>query len=169
MSEQRRVIATLVEHKPGVLFKVSGLFRRRNFNIESISVGPVDADTARMTITVNADEGTLKQVVEQLSKLVDVIEVTELRASRAVVRELALVKVCTKDPPTRSDVIQYVNIFRGRVVDVYPESLIVEITGTPDKIDAFVELMQGFGIREVARTGITALSRGFEALELNRR
>jgi len=169
MPEQRRVIATLVEHKPGVLFRVSGLFRRRNFNIESISVGPVDPETARMTITINADENTLRQVVEQLSKLLDVIEVTELRSSKAVIRELALIKVTTQDPAKRSDVIQYANIFRGRVVDVYARSLIVEITGTPDKIDAFIELMQEFGVREIARTGITALSRGFEALEVKGR
>ncbi len=156
-----RVVSAIVENKPGVLHSVANLFRRRNFNIESITVGPTEQkDLARITITVNADERTLNQVVKQLDKLVDVVGVAELDPESTVTRELALVKISVPTTKERSDIISCVHVFRGRIVDVSPESLIVEITGTSDKIDAFLNLMKTFGIIELARTGITALSRG---------
>jgi acetolactate synthase I/III small subunit len=156
-----RVVSAIVENKPGVLHSVANLFRRRNFNIESITVGATeDKELSRITITVNADEKTLDQVVKQLDKLVDVVGVAELDPNSIVTRELALVKINVPSSKERSDVINCVQVFRGRIVDVSPESLIVEITGTPDKIDAFLNLMKMFGIIELARTGITALSRG---------
>jgi len=167
MTEQNHIISTIVEHKPGVLYTVANLFRRRGFNIESISVGPTEqSDLARMTITVNGDERTVEQVVKQLNKLIDVIKVSRLNLASIVTRELALIKVRALDTKVRSDVINYADIFRARVVDVSSESLMVEITGTSDKIDAFLDLMKPFGVKEVARTGITALSRGVKSIKI---
>ncbi len=166
-NSKNRVVSAIVENKPGVLHSVSNLFRRRNFNIESITVGPTEQkDLSRITITVNADEKTLDQVVKQLDKLVDVVGVAELDPDSIVTRELALVKINVPTAKERSDIISCVQVFRGRVVDVSPESLMVEITGTPDKIDAFLNLMKTFGIIELARTGITALSRGTRAISV---
>jgi acetolactate synthase I/III small subunit len=163
-----RVVSAIVENKPGVLHSIANLFRRRNFNIDSITVGATEQkDLARITITVNADEKTLNQVVKQLNKLVDVVKVAELDPNSIVTRELALVKVNVPSVKERADIISCVHVFRGRVVDVSPESLMVEITGTPDKIDAFLNLMKASGVIELARTGITALSRGPKSIQLN--
>jgi len=167
-ARSNRVVSAIVENKPGVLHSVANLFRRRNFNIESLTVGATDQpDLARITITVNADEKTLDQVVKQLDKLVDVVKVTELDPNSIVTRELALIKVNVPSAKERADVISCVHVFRGRVVDVSPESLMVEITGTPDKIDAFLNLMKASGVIELARTGITALSRGPKAVNID--
>ncbi len=163
-----RVVSAIVENKPGVLHSVTNLFRRRNFNIESITVGPTEQkDLSRITITVNADEKTLDQVVKQLDKLVDVVGVAELEPNSIVTRELALVKIHVPSIRERPDIISCVQVFRGRIVDVAPESLMVEITGTPDKIDAFLNVMKSFGIIELARTGITALSRGVRGINID--
>ncbi len=163
-----RVVSAIVENKPGVLHSVANLFRRRNFNIESITVGATEQpELARITITVTADEKTLDQVVKQLDKLVDVVKVTELDPNNIVTRELALVKVNVPSVKERADIISCVHVFRGRVVDVSPESLMVEITGTPDKIDAFLNLMKTFGVLELARTGITALARGAKSIRID--
>ena len=163
-----KVVSVLVENRPGVLHSVANLFRRRNFNIESITVGPTEnKDLSRMTITVNADEKTLEQVVKQLDKLVDVVKVTKLEPGSFVMRELALVKVNVPSPKERSDIINCVEVFRGRVIDVSTESLMVEITGTTEKIDAFLNIMQSFGIIELARTGITALTRGAKSIKID--
>jgi acetolactate synthase-1/3 small subunit len=162
-----KVIAALVENKPGVLHSVANMFRRRDFNIESITVGPSEQeDISRMTITVNGDEKTLEQVVKQMSKLIDVVKVSRLEPENIVTRELALIKVNIPDNKSRSDVINCVDVFRGRVVDVSPESLTMEITGTSDKIDAFLNLMKTYGIMELARTGLTALSRGMSSIKV---
>ena len=163
-----KVIAALVENKPGVLHSVANMFRRRDFNIESITVGPSEQeDISRMTITVKGDEKTLEQVVKQMSKLIDVVKVSKLEPENIVTRELALVKISVPDIRNRSDVINCVEVFRGRVVDVAPEALTIEITGTPDKIDAFLNLMKTYGIMELARTGITALSRGIRSIKID--
>ena len=165
---QTKVISVLVENKPGVLHGVSNLFRRRNFNIESITVGPSqNSEVARMTITVNGDEKTLEQVVKQLAKLIDVLKVEELEAGHFVMRELALIKVNVPTPKERSDIINCVEVFRGRVIDVSMDSLTVEITGTPDKLDAFLNLMKTHGVIELARTGITALARGAKTVRID--
>jgi acetolactate synthase-1/3 small subunit len=167
-NKKTKVIAALVENKPGVLHSVSNMFRRRDFNIESITVGPIEQeDLSRMTITVNGDEKTLEQVVKQMSKLIDVVKVSRLEPENIVTRELALIKVNIPDNKSRSDVINCVEVFRGRVVDVSPESLTMEITGTPDKIDAFLNLMRTYGIMELARTGLTALSRGISSIRVD--
>jgi len=166
-SGKTKVISALVENKPGVLHSVANLFRRRNFNIESITVGPTEqADLARITITVNEDEKTIEQVVKQLAKLIDIVKVERLESGNFVMREMALVKVNVPNTKERSDIISCVDVFRGRVIDVSPDSLTVEITGTPDKIDAFLNLMKTFGIIELARTGITALARGAKSIKI---
>jgi acetolactate synthase-1/3 small subunit len=163
-----KVIAALVENKPGVLHSVANMFRRRGFNIESITVGRTEQeDLSRMTITVNGDEKTLEQVVKQMNKLIDVVKVSRLEPENIVTRELALIKVNVPDIRNRSDVINCVEVFRGRVVDVSPETLTIEITGTPDKIDAFLNLMKTYGIMELARTGLTALSRGVRSIRID--
>jgi acetolactate synthase I/III small subunit len=165
---KNRVVSAIVENKPGVLHSVANLFRRRNFNIESITVGPTEQkDLARITITVKADEKTLDQVVKQLAKIIDVVKVAELDERNIVTRELALVKINVPSVKERADIISCVHVFRGRVVDVSPESLMVEITGTPDKIDAFLNLMKTSGVIELARTGITALGRGATSVRVD--
>ncbi|MCL2134843.1 MAG: acetolactate synthase small subunit [Candidatus Bathyarchaeota archaeon] len=168
MSEKIKIISVIVENKPGVLHLIANLFRRRNFNIESITVGATqDKDIARMTITVNADEKTFEQVVKQVTKQIDVIKVEALEQGNFVMRELALIKVEITDSKKRSDVINFVNVFRGKIVDISPYSLTVEITGEPNKIDAFLNLMKTFGVLEIARTGITALSRGAKVIKID--
>jgi acetolactate synthase-1/3 small subunit len=167
-SGKTKVISVLVENKPGVLHTVANLFRRRNFNIESITVGATQQqDIARMTITVNADEKTLDQVVKQVAKQIDTLTVKELEQGNFVMRELALIKVKIANSQERSDVINFVNVFRGRIIDVSTDSITVEITGGPDKIDAFLNLMKTFGVLELARTGITALARGAQSIQID--
>jgi acetolactate synthase-1/3 small subunit len=163
-----KIISVLVENKPGVLHMISNLFRRRNFNIESITVGPTEQkDIARMTITVNEGEKTVEQVIKQVAKQIDVLKVAELEQGNYVMRELALIKVKVADSKERSDIINFVNVFRGRIIDVSTDSITVEITGAPDKIDAFLNLMKTFGIMELARTGITALQRGAKSIRID--
>ena len=163
-----KVISVLVENKPGVLHAIANLFRRRNFNIESITVGPTQQqDISRMTITINGDEKTIDQVVKQVAKQIDVLKVSELEQGNFVMRELALIKVKVLSAKERSDIINCVNVFRCRIIDVSTDSLTVEITGTPDKIDAFLNLMKSYGVIELARTGITALSRGAKSIKID--
>jgi len=163
-----KVISVLVENKPGVLHAIANLFRRRNFNIESITVGPTQQqDISRMTITINGDEKTIDQVVKQVAKLIDVLKVDELSQGNFVMRELALIKVNVPSSKERSDIINCVEVFRGRIIDVSTDSLTVEITGTPDKIDAFLNLMKTYGVIELARTGITALARGAKSIRID--
>ncbi len=157
--EREEIIEAIVEHRPGVLFRVSNLIRRRNFNIETITVGRVNHETARMTMTIKGEREIIDQVINQLSKLMEVIKVRKLNQKNTVKRELALIKVKVNDNLSRSDIIHCIDVFRGQVVDVSPKSLIAEITGTPDKIDAFIQLLSSYGIKEVARTGITAMER----------
>ena len=159
--EKSFLISTIVEHKPGVLHKIANMFSRRGFNIDSLSVGDTVGEAlARMTITIRGDEATAEQLIKQLNKLIDVISVTTLDPDNSVKRELALIKLKVKAPEDRSTIMDYTNIFRGRIVDVSTDSVIVEITGTFDKMNAFINLTSRFGILEISRTGITALSRG---------
>jgi len=163
-----KVISVLVENKPGVLHAIANLFRRRNFNIESITVGPTQQqDISRMTITFNGDEKTIDQVVKQVAKQIDVLKVGELEQGNFVMRELALIKVNVASAKERSDIINCVDVFRCRIIDVSTDSLTVEITGTPDKIDAFLNLMKSYGVIELARTGITALARGAKSIRID--
>ena len=160
------VISSLVENRPGVLARISGMFAARGFNISSLAVGETtDPTVSRLTIACIGDDRVIEQIVKQLRKIVDVIRVADLREREHVERELILIKVASKRE-TRSEIMQIVDIFRGRIVDVHHESLIVEISGTPDKNDALLELLQPFGILEIARTGRIALFRGPEALRM---
>jgi acetolactate synthase-1/3 small subunit len=167
-SGKTKIISVLVENKPGVLHSIANLFRRRNFNIESITVGATQhQDIARMTITVNADEKTLDQVVKQVAKQIDVLKIEALEPGNFVMREIALIKVEIADSKKRSDVINFVKVFRSRIIDISSDSLTVEITGGPDKINAFINLMTTFGVLELARTGITALARGAKSIKID--
>ncbi len=158
-SNDRYTISVLVENKPGVLARVASLFRRRNFNIESLTVGTTDRDDiSRMTIVVNGDLRVVEQVMKQLNKLIDVIKVSDV-TEKSVERELVLIKVKATSE-SRGEIVELANIFRGRVVDVSKDSIIIEITGDEDKIKAFINLMRQFGIRELARTGMVAMQRG---------
>ncbi|WP_407422759.1 acetolactate synthase small subunit [Methanobrevibacter sp.] len=160
MDVKYHVISTLVENKPGVLQKVAGLFTRRDFNIDSITVGESEVDgLARMVITVKADDKILEQVTKQLNKLVDVIKIKDI-SKNAVKRELCLVKVNIPNEKARAEIMQYVNIFRANIVDVTEETLIIEITGDMEKINAFISLLKGYGIKKISRTGLTAMARG---------
>lgn len=155
------LISALVENKPGVLFKVSNMFRARNFNIESLSVGPTeDKDLSRITVTIESDEHVADQLVKQLRKLIDVVDVTKLPVERSVYRELALIKLKAKDPTTRMEIINLANVFRGKILDTSKGSIMIEITGTPDKIEAFKDLVEHYGLIQLARTGVSALPRG---------
>jgi acetolactate synthase-1/3 small subunit len=155
------IISTLVENKPGVLHKVSNMFRSRGFNIETISVAPTEKkDLSRMTITTSGDANTLEQIVKQLSKLIDIVKVNVLEPNSAIIDELALIKLHVTDTKSRSDLMIYANIFNAKVVDASSSSLIVEIVGQPNKIDAFLKLIASFRIEEISRTGLTALQRG---------
>ncbi len=159
--EDTHILVVLVEDRPGVLQRVSGLFRKRNFNIDSITVGRSELEgVSRMTITVRGDVRILEQVMKQLNKLIEVRKVMELDGEQSVARELALVKIATKDDAARAEIVQYVNIFRGRIIDVRKESLVIEITGDSSKIAAFLDLVGMYGIQELAKTGVTAMARG---------
>ena len=160
MDVKYHVISTLVENKPGVLHKVAGLFTRRDFNIDSITVGESEVEgLARMVITVKADEKILEQVIKQLNKLVDVIKIKDI-TKNAVKRELWLVKVYVPDAQAKAEIMQYSNIFRAHILDVSEETLMVELTGDKEKVNAFISLVEPFGIKKIARTGLTAMSRG---------
>ena len=155
------IISSLVENKPGVLFRITNLFRARNYNIESITVGTTEQpDLSRMTITTKIDERTLDQLVKQLRKLIDVVEVKLLDINNTVYRESALIKMKTSDSSSKMEITNYATVFRANILDIGKESMTVEIIGTPDKIDAFKNLVDQYGIVEMARTGVSALPRG---------
>lgn len=163
--EKSHIISALVLHRPGVLQRVSGLFTRRGFNIDSITVGPSQQDDmARMTIISHGDDKVLEQIIKQLNKIIEVVKVRDLDPEGTVIRELCLIKTHTTSEKARSEIIQYTNIFRGKIIDVGPDNLTLEITGTPDKIDALIDLLRTFGIKEIARTGPTAISRGSKTI-----
>jgi acetolactate synthase-1/3 small subunit len=156
----KHTLSVLVENKPGVLARVAGLFSRRGFNIESLAVGPTEhAEVSRMTIVVNVADLPLEQVTKQLNKLVNVIKIVELDPVQSVQRELLLVKV-RADLSIRSAVLETVQLFRAKVVDVSTESVTVEATGTADKLDALLRLLEPFGIKEMVQSGMVAVGRG---------
>ena len=162
---KKHVLSVLVENHSGVLSRVSGLFSRRGYNIDSLSVGETeDPKISRMTIVADADEYTLEQIKKQLNKLIDVIKITELKEEHAVYRELALIKIAaTKE--NRAEIIEIANIFRAHIVDVANESVIIEATGDQGKIIALSNMLMPYGIKEVVRTGLTALQRGEKELK----
>ena len=155
----RHTISVLVENKFGVLTRVAGLFSGRGYNIDTLNVGPThDPATSRMTIVTRGDDATIEQIVKQLNKLVDVLEVRDFRDAEYVDRELALVKVAV-DSKSRAEVMQITDIFRAKIVDVQPKTLTVEITGNESKVEKFLHLMTTFGIVELTRTGKVAMAR----------
>ncbi|PWR10244.1 acetolactate synthase small subunit [Micromonospora acroterricola] len=157
-------LSVLVENKPGVLARVSGLFSRRGFNIDSLAVGETEnPDVSRITIVVNAESSPLEQVTKQLNKLVNVLKIVELDAQVSVARELLLVKV-RADRSARTQVLETVNLFRARVVDVAPDTLTIEATGTPDKLDALLRDLEPFGIKEMVQSGLVAIGRGSRSI-----
>ena len=160
MAPAKHTLIALVEDKPGVLNRMASLFRRRSFNIESIAVGRSEVpNISRTTIVVDGTTTSVEQVRKQLDKVVDVVRVVELSAEDTISRELALVKV-KANSATRSEIMQIVDVFRANIVDVGSDSLTVEVTGDENKIDSLLTLLQGFGIRELARTGRIAMTRG---------
>lgn len=161
----RMVLSILVENTAGVLSRVSGLFSRRGYNIDSLSVGETEnPEYSRMTVAVSGEDGILEQIRKQLAKLEDVVEITELLPGDSVCRELVLVKV-QANQKERQAVISVADIFRAKIVDVAPESLMIELTGNQAKIDAFIRLLEGFTIMEFVRTGLTGLVRGAGDME----
>ena len=156
----RHTLSVLVENKPGVLARVAGLFSRRGFNIESLAVGPTEvSEVSRMTIVVAVDELPLEQVTKQPNKLINVIKIVELEPAISVQRELLLVKV-RADATVRSQVLETVQLFRAKVVDVAPEAVTVEATGTTDKLTALLRMLEPYGIREMVKSGMVAVGRG---------
>ena len=160
----RHTLSVLVENKSGVLARVSALFSRRSFNIESLAVGPTEnPDLSRMTIVVDADTQPLEQITKQLNKLIEVIKIVELDPSSSVQRELLLVKVAA-DRQSRSHILETVQLFRAKVVDVAPDAVTIEVTGTSDKLEAFLRVLEPFGIRELVQSGLVAVGRGSRSI-----
>jgi len=158
--EKRNVLVALVEDKPGVMQRISGMFTRRNFNIDSISVGHTEKKgISRITLTVTADEKRIEQVIKQLNKIIEVIKVIRMDDD-ALFRELLLVKIHAPNKEARNEILQYTEIFRGRVVDVGKDAMTIEITGDSEKVEAFIKLITPLGVKELALTGVTAMARG---------
>ena len=156
----RHTLSVLVENKPGVLARIAGLFSRRGFNIDSLAVGPTeDPEVSRMTIVVALEDSPLEQVTKQLNKLVEVIKIVELDGSASVNRELLLVKV-KASPDTRGQVLDAVQLFEAKVVDVALDAVTIEVTGNTDKLAAFLAVLAPFGIRELVQSGMVAIGRG---------
>ena len=157
---RKHILSILVENKPGVLTRISGLFARRGFNIDTLAVGPTDDETiSRITLTLDGAKHPIDQVTKQLHKLVNVLKIRDLEPEETLARELALFKVAAEGT-ARAEVMQVCEIFRAKIVDVTKRSVVVEVTGTHDKIEAFERLVRPFGLIEMARTGEIAISRG---------
>ena len=160
----KHTLSVLVENKPGVLARVAGLFSRRGFNIDSLAVGETEhPQVSRITLVVDADQSPLEQVTKQLNKLVNVLKIVELSAEVSVQRELVLVKV-RADRSTRTQVLETVALFRARVVDVAPDTLTIEATGTTAKLDALLRDLEPYGIKEMVQSGLVALGRGSRSI-----
>jgi acetolactate synthase I/III small subunit len=160
----RHVLSLLVEDKPGLLTRVAGLFARRGFNIESLAVGVSEVEgLSRMTVVVNVDGLPLEQVTKQLNKLINVIKIVELEPDLAVQRDHMLIKVKT-DAVTRSQVLEAVNLFRARVIDVVSDAIIIEVTGDAAKCQAFIRVLEPFGIKELVQSGVLAMGRGSKSI-----
>jgi acetolactate synthase I/III small subunit len=157
---RKHILSLLVENKPGVLTRIAGLFARRGFNIDTLAVGPTDDEKlSRITLTLDGAQHPIDQVTKQLHKLVEVLKIRDLEPTETVARELALFKI-SADSATRGEVMQISEIFRGKIIDVSKRSMIVEITGTDDKVEAFERMVRPFGLIEMVRTGEIAIARG---------
>ncbi|HPP36292.1 MAG TPA: acetolactate synthase small subunit, partial [Clostridiales bacterium] len=162
----KHILSVLVENHAGVLSRVAGLFSRRGFNIDSLAVGITEnPEVSRMTIVVDGDEHTVEQVSKQLNKLIDVIKIKRLDKHESISRELALIKV-SANAATRSEIVQLVEIFRAKIVDVSKSTLTIEASGSEDKVAALEDLLKPFGIKEVVRTGVIAIERGNRIIKI---
>ena len=160
----RHTLSVLVEDKPGVLARIAGLFSRRGFNIESLAVGPTELpDVSRMTIVVAVEDLPLEQVTKQLNKLVNVIKIVELEPDQAVARELLLIKV-RADLDVRSQVLETAQLFHAKIVDVAPDAVTMEVTGKREKLEAFLRMLEPFGVKEIVQSGVVAIGRGPRAI-----
>jgi len=160
----QHVLSLLVEDKPGLLTRVAGLFARRGFNINSLAVGPTEVPgLSRITVVAEVDQLPLEQVTKQLNKLVNVIKIVELDPEASVYREHLLIKVRV-DNTTRSQILEAVNLFRARVVDVSPDALVIEVTGDSGKVQALLRVLEPYGIREIAQSGLLAIGRGGKSI-----
>ncbi|MEV7024692.1 acetolactate synthase small subunit [Kitasatospora sp. NPDC093558] len=160
----KHTLSVLVENKPGVLARIAALFSRRGFNIDSLAVGPTEhPDVSRMTIVVNVEDLPLEQVTKQLNKLVNVIKIVELDQSAAIQRELVLVKV-RADNDTRSQIVEIVQLFRAKTVDVSPDAVTIEATGSSDKLEAMLRMLEPYGIKELVQSGLVAIGRGARSI-----
>ena len=160
----QHVLSLLVEDKPGLLTRVAGLFARRGYNIHSLAVGTTEIEgLSRITLVVDVDGSPLEQVTKQLNKLINVLKIVELESGQSVQREHMLVKVRI-DQNTRSQILEAVNLFRARVVDVAPDSLVIEVTGDTQKIEALLKVLDPFGIKEIAQSGLLAMGRGSKSI-----
>ena len=156
----RHTLSVLVENKPGVLARIAGLFSRRGFNIDSLAVGPTEhPEVSRMTIVVNVEDSPLEQVTKQLNKLVEVLKIVELDGAASVSRELLLVKV-KADATTRGHVLEVVQLFKAKVVDVATDAITVQVVGNQDKLEDFLRIVEPFGVRELVQSGMVAIGRG---------
>jgi len=161
MKERKHVIAMLVEDQPGVLTRIAGMFARRGFNIDTITVGKTtNPGISQMVVSVMCDDETLEQIQKQVHKLIDTIKVNEMSEESSVIRELCLLKVSLSDKKKKEEVLRYSKIYKTKIVDITPKHVTCELIGEPAKIDSFIELMKQFGIKEVSRTGVTAIARG---------
>jgi acetolactate synthase-1/3 small subunit len=160
----RHTLSVLVENKPGVLARIAGLFSRRGFNIDSLAVGPTEhPEVSRMTIVVNVEDSPLEQVTKQLNKLVEVLKIVELDPAASVSRELLLVKV-KADASTRGQVLEVVQLFKAKVVDVATDAVTVQVVGNQDKLDDFLRIIEPFGVRELVQSGMVAIGRGSRSI-----
>jgi acetolactate synthase I/III small subunit len=160
----RHTLSVLVENKPGVLTRIAGMFARRGYNIHSLAVGPTeDERVSRLTLVVGTEAVQLEQIIKQLNKLVNVLKIVELEENAAIEREMQLVKV-NADPAIRSQIIEIAEVFRAKIVDVDHDSITIEVAGNPSKLEAIVELLQPYGIRELVRSGTIALARGTRSI-----
>jgi acetolactate synthase-1/3 small subunit len=160
----QHVLSLLVEDKPGLLTRVAGLFARRGYNIHSLAVGTTEVEgLSRITLVIDVADSPLEQVTKQLNKLINVLKIVELEPGQSVQREHMLVKVRI-DQTTRSQILEAVNLFRARVVDVAPDSLVIEVTGDTQKISALLKVLEPFGIKEIAQSGLLAMGRGSKSI-----
>jgi acetolactate synthase-1/3 small subunit len=156
----KHTLSVLVENKPGVLARIAGLFSRRGYNIDSLAVGPTEhPEVSRMTIVVNVEESPLEQVTKQLNKLIEVIKIVELDPAASVTRELLLVKV-KADAATRGQVLEVVQLFRAKVIDVAPDAVTIQVVGNQDKLEDFLRVVEPYGVRELVQSGMVAIGRG---------
>ena len=156
----KHTIGMTVYDEPGVMAKISGMFARRGFNIDTITVGNTQENgISKIVITVDADNKKIEQIEKQLNKMIDVIKVSELSADLSVIRELCLVKVSASDKKAHDEIVKYANVYKNKIVDITPKSITLEIIGEPLKINTFLELVKPFGIKDVSRTGVTGMAR----------